>query len=130
MPLFKKGIEAQEARLAWFLISPTALIVFGLIIFPAVFSIWVSFHSVTLGNLDDVFHAESAVDRAPTHSRKVNTNKNISRKQGRALGQQTPVVANGFLAQWQENLKTLVVELLHGDILAGGLRCNNVPAPV
>jgi multiple sugar transport system permease protein len=59
MTVFKrKGIEAREARLAWTLISPTALIVFGLIIFPAIFSIWVSFHAVTLKNLDDVFHAE------------------------------------------------------------------------
>ena len=58
MALFKRGIEAREARLAWMLISPTALIVFGLIIFPAIFSIWVSFHAVTLGNLDDVFHAD------------------------------------------------------------------------
>ncbi len=58
MALFKHGIAARESRLAWILISPTALIVFGLIIFPAIFSIWVSFHAVTLGNLDDVFHAD------------------------------------------------------------------------
>ena len=61
MAIFKnlrgKGIEAQETRLAWLLTSPTVLIVFGLVIFPAIFSIWVSFHKVTLGNLDDVFHA-------------------------------------------------------------------------
>jgi len=49
--------RAREARLAWSLISPTALIVFGLIIFPAIFSIWVSFHDVGLHNLNDVFHA-------------------------------------------------------------------------
>ena len=53
----RKGLEAGEARLAWTLVSPTALIVFGLVIFPAIFSIWVSFHEVTLANLDDVFHA-------------------------------------------------------------------------
>ena len=53
-----KGIESREARLGVILVSPTALIVFGLIIFPAIFSIWVSFHNVTLGNLDDVFNAE------------------------------------------------------------------------
>jgi multiple sugar transport system permease protein len=39
------------------LTSPTALIVFGLIIFPAIFSIWISFHDITLRNLNDVFHA-------------------------------------------------------------------------
>lgn len=52
-----KGVEAREARLGVALVSPTALIVFGLVIFPAIFSIWVSFHDVTLGNLDDVFNA-------------------------------------------------------------------------
>lgn len=49
--------DAREARLAWFLISPTALIVFGLVLFPAFFSIWISFRDVTLGNLNDVFNA-------------------------------------------------------------------------
>jgi len=39
------------------LISPTALIVLGIVIFPAFFSIWVSFHDVGLHNLNDVFHA-------------------------------------------------------------------------
>ncbi len=50
-------MDAKEARLAWALISPTALIVFGLVLFPAIFSIWISFRDVTLGNLNDVFHA-------------------------------------------------------------------------
>jgi multiple sugar transport system permease protein len=49
--------RAKEARLAWTLISPTALIVFALVVFPAIFSIWVSFHDVGLHNLNDVFHA-------------------------------------------------------------------------
>ncbi len=53
-----KGNESQKAHLGALLVSPTALAVFGLIIFPAIFSIWVSFHDVTLGNLDDVFHAD------------------------------------------------------------------------
>ncbi len=61
MTIFKElrghGLEARDARLAWILTSPTALIVFGLVIFPAIFSIWVSFHDVTLRNLDDVFRA-------------------------------------------------------------------------
>lgn len=52
-----KSRQAQEARLAWMLISPTALIVFSIVIFPAIFSIWVSFHDVGLHNLNDVFHA-------------------------------------------------------------------------
>ncbi len=51
------SLKTRETRLAWFLIAPTALIVFGLIIFPAVFSVWVSFHDVGLHNLNDVFNA-------------------------------------------------------------------------
>lgn len=51
------SMDAKEARLAWTLISPTALIVFGLVLFPAFFSIWISFRDVTLGNLNDVFNA-------------------------------------------------------------------------
>jgi multiple sugar transport system permease protein len=50
-------MAAREARLAWYLILPTALIVFGLVIFPAIFSIWISFCDVGLNNLNDVFHA-------------------------------------------------------------------------
>jgi len=52
-----KTRQAQEVRLAWTLISPTALIVLGIVIFPAFFSVWVSFHDVGLHNLNDVFHA-------------------------------------------------------------------------
>ncbi len=52
-----RSSSAQEARLAWMLISPTALIVLGIVIFPAFFSIWVSFHNVGLHNLNDVFHS-------------------------------------------------------------------------
>jgi len=52
-----KSLQSQEARLAWILILPTALIVFGLVLFPAIFSIWISFHDVGLRNLNDVFHA-------------------------------------------------------------------------
>lgn len=51
------SLEAREARLAWMLILPTALIVFGLVIFPAIFSVWISFRDVGLRNLNDVFHA-------------------------------------------------------------------------
>jgi multiple sugar transport system permease protein len=59
-PVIKKRFrlfQSDEARLAWALIFPTALIVFSIIIFPAVFSIWVSFHDVGLHNLNDVFNA-------------------------------------------------------------------------
>lgn len=50
-------LRSREARLAWSLILPTALIVFGLVIFPAIFSVWVSFHDVGLDNLNQVFQA-------------------------------------------------------------------------
>ena len=51
------SLQSQETRLAWKLLLPTAIIVFGLVIFPAIFSIWISFHKVNLSNLNDVFHA-------------------------------------------------------------------------
>jgi multiple sugar transport system permease protein len=51
------SLQAREARLAWMLILPTALIVFGLVVFPAIFSVWISFRDVGLKNLNDVFHA-------------------------------------------------------------------------
>ncbi len=51
------SLQARESRLAWALILPTAVIVFGLVLFPAVFSVWISFHDVGLKNLNDVFHA-------------------------------------------------------------------------
>jgi multiple sugar transport system permease protein len=52
-----RSLQSREARLAWMLILPTAIIVFGLVVFPAVFSIWISFHDVGLNNLNDVFNA-------------------------------------------------------------------------
>lgn len=55
--LFSGTMRAREVRLAWALILPTALIVFGVILFPAIFSIWISFRKVGLSNLSDVFQA-------------------------------------------------------------------------
>ncbi len=52
------SIHAQETRLAWALILPTALIVFGMVIFPAIFSVWISFHDVGLKELQNVFKAD------------------------------------------------------------------------
>ncbi|MBE9472111.1 MAG: sugar ABC transporter permease [Chloroflexi bacterium] len=51
------SLDAREARLAWMLILPTALIVFGLVLFPAIFSVWISFRDVGLKNLNNVFQA-------------------------------------------------------------------------
>jgi len=50
-------MQAAESRLAWYLILPTAVIVFGLVLFPAIYSIWISFHDVGLSNLNDVMNA-------------------------------------------------------------------------
>lgn len=52
-----RTLEARESRLAWMLILPTLIIVFGLVLFPAVFSIWISFRDVGLHNLNNVFNA-------------------------------------------------------------------------
>jgi len=52
------SLQAREARLAWLLILPTVLIVFGIVLFPAIFSVWISFHDVGLGQLSNVFEAE------------------------------------------------------------------------
>jgi multiple sugar transport system permease protein len=52
------SLHARERRLAWLLISPTVLIVFGLVLFPAIFSIWISFHDVGLKELGNVFRAD------------------------------------------------------------------------
>jgi multiple sugar transport system permease protein len=50
-------LRQREARLAYALIIPTFAIVAGLIIFPAFFSVWISFHDIGLDNLNDVFRA-------------------------------------------------------------------------
>jgi multiple sugar transport system permease protein len=53
------SLQAREVRLAWAFVLPTALIVFGLVVFPAIFSVWISFHDVGLKDLNDVFRAPS-----------------------------------------------------------------------
>jgi multiple sugar transport system permease protein len=50
-------LKSRERRLAWALIAPTAIIVLGLVLFPAIFNIWISFHKVNLGTLQNVFSA-------------------------------------------------------------------------
>ncbi|RMF00226.1 MAG: sugar ABC transporter permease [Chloroflexi bacterium] len=54
---FGNSLYARERRLAWLLIAPTFIIVFGLVLFPALFSVWISFRDVGLNNLNDVFNA-------------------------------------------------------------------------
>ena len=55
--LTSRSLVAQERRLGILLLAPTFLIVFGLVLFPTFFSVWISFHDVGLHNLNDVFHA-------------------------------------------------------------------------
>lgn len=55
---FGQTKASRETRLAWMLISPTLFIVFSLVLFPAFFSIWISFHKVGLDNLNNVFSAD------------------------------------------------------------------------
>ncbi len=52
------AMGAREARLAWMLILPTAVIVFGIILFPAIFSVWIAFHKVGLQDLNNVFSTD------------------------------------------------------------------------
>lgn len=52
------SMRAREARLAWMFILPTAIIVFGLVVFPAAYSIWISFYDVGLDNLGDIGNAD------------------------------------------------------------------------
>ena len=55
--MFGGSMHTREVRLAYLLIAPTAIIVFGLVLFPAFFSIWISFHNIGLDNLNHVFRA-------------------------------------------------------------------------
>jgi len=55
--IFGSSLKSRETRLAVLLVLPTLLIVFGLVLFPAVFSIWISFRDVGLNNIDTVFTA-------------------------------------------------------------------------
>ena len=45
--------QARDARLAYLLILPTVLIIGGLVFYPVVYNIWLSFHQVTTGNLGE-----------------------------------------------------------------------------
>jgi len=45
--------QARDARLAYLLILPTVLIIGGLVFYPVIYNIWLSFHQVTTGNLGE-----------------------------------------------------------------------------
>ena len=47
------NLQQREARLAYWFVVPTFAIVFGLVIYPALYNIWISFHEVSLGNLGE-----------------------------------------------------------------------------
>ena len=45
--------QARDARLAYLLILPTVLIIGGLVFYPVIYNVWLSFHQVTTGNLGE-----------------------------------------------------------------------------
>lgn len=47
--------ESQERRLAWMLVLPSILLIFGLTIYPVVYSFWLSLNNVSLLNPDRSF---------------------------------------------------------------------------
>ena len=53
MAVLGQSMRAQEARLAYLLILPTVLIVAGLVLYPVLYNVWLSFHQVTTGNLGE-----------------------------------------------------------------------------
>jgi len=53
MPILGQSKQAQDARLAYLLILPTVLIIAGLVFYPVIYNVWLSFHQVTTGNLGE-----------------------------------------------------------------------------
>jgi len=53
MAILGQTKQARDARLAYLLILPTVLIIGGLVFYPVVYNIWLSFHQVTTGNLGE-----------------------------------------------------------------------------
>ena len=49
--MFKGTLAAREARLAFFMLAPTFIIVFAIVLFPVVANFWISFKSVGLADL-------------------------------------------------------------------------------
>ena len=52
-PVLGRSLHAREARLAYLLILPTSLIIAGLVFYPVLYNVWLSFHQVTTGNLGE-----------------------------------------------------------------------------
>lgn len=47
----RNSLAAREARLAFWMLAPTFLIVFAIVLFPVVANFWIAFKPVTLGDL-------------------------------------------------------------------------------
>lgn len=45
------SLAAREARLAYWMLAPTFLIVFAIVLFPVLADVWISFKPITLGDL-------------------------------------------------------------------------------
>jgi len=48
----EKTLRAQETRLAWSLLALPLIIIFGVVLYPVAYNIWLSLHQVTLNNLN------------------------------------------------------------------------------
>ena len=46
-----RSLSAREARLAYWMLAPTFLVVFAIVLFPVVMNFWISLKPVTLGDL-------------------------------------------------------------------------------
>ncbi len=53
MAILGRSMRAREARLAYWLILPTVLIIAGLVFYPVLYNVWLSFYQVTTGNLGE-----------------------------------------------------------------------------
>ena len=51
-----RTLRAREACLAYIFLTPSLAIILGIIAFPLLYNIWLSFHHVTLDNLGDQAH--------------------------------------------------------------------------
>ncbi len=47
-----KTIQEQETRLAWGLLALPLVVIFGVVLYPVAYNIWISLHHVTLDNLN------------------------------------------------------------------------------
>ncbi len=52
MDIKGKTLQAQETRLAWGLLALPLIVIFGVVLYPVIYNVWISLHHVTLDNLN------------------------------------------------------------------------------